>query len=98
MTRFAFISLKNIGLETRLLYSEISKTKKMLLEISFSEVDNEKQKCYKNLFPLRNPITLQAKYSRFKDSYHFLTKCDHTVLLLLTNDFLTDPGVFLRPS
>lgn len=32
----------------------------------------------------------QARYSRFKDSYFFLTKCD-TVLLLLTNDFLTDP-------
>lgn len=130
MTRSANITLIKIGLETRLLYSEISKTKKVvLLETTFPELDNDDQKCY--LFPPRNPITLpgeiypfyivcssidspraakihlntkrrfnvrcmlsfrgdQARYSRFKDSYLFLTKCD-TVLLLLTNDFLTDP-------
>lgn len=130
MTGYANISLTQIGLETRLSYSEISKIKKIvLLETSFPELDNEEQKC--NIFPKKIPITLpgeiypfyivcssidapraakiclntkrrfyfrcmvsfrgdQARYSRFKDSYHFLTKSD-TVLLLLSNDFLTDP-------
>lgn len=130
MTGNANSTLTKIGFETRLLYSEISKTKRIvLLETSFPELDNDEQNC--NISPLTNPITLpceiypfyivcssidspraakihintkrrfylrcmlsfrgdQARYSRFKDSYHFLTNCD-TVLLLLTNDFLTDP-------